>query len=143
MGNLCDGQVFTLADLRNEIVGIDTPVPVLDGSERPYIFLDNAASTPTFGRVLQCVQEFMPWYSGVHRGTGFKSWIATDAYDKAHEVVGKFVGADLTSNVVTFTKNTTESINKLAHRLSFQPGDVVVTTATEHHSNDLDRKSVV
>ena len=137
MSNLCDGKIFTLADLRNEIVGIDTPVPVLDGPERRYIFLDNAASTPTFNRVLQCVQEFMPWYSGVHRGTGFKSWIATDAYDKAHEVVGKFVGADLTSNVVTFTKNTTESINKLAQRLKFQAGDIVVTTSTEHHSNDL------
>jgi selenocysteine lyase/cysteine desulfurase len=79
----------------------------------------------------------MPWYSGVHRGTGFKSWIATDAYDKAHEAVGKFVGADLTANVVTFTKNTTECINKLANRFKFQPDDIVVTTSMEHHSNDL------
>lgn len=131
------GYPATAADLRNEIIGIDTMVPVLGGGERPYVYLDNGASTPAFKRVLQCIQEFMPWYSGVHRGTGFKSWIATDAYDKAHEVVGKFVGADLSSNVVTFTKNTTESINKLANRFGFKPGDIVVTTSTEHHSNDL------
>jgi selenocysteine lyase/cysteine desulfurase len=79
----------------------------------------------------------MPWYSGVHRGTGFKSWIATEAYDRAHEVVGRFVGADPAANVVTFTKNTTESVNKLAARLKLTPGDVVVTTSMEHHSNDL------
>lgn len=127
----------TLAELRSGIVGIDTLVPVLGGAERPYVYLDNSASTPTFHRVMRCIQEFMPWYSGVHRGTGFKSWVATDAYDKAHEVVGKFVGADVTSNIVTFTKNTTECVNKLANRFPFAPDDIVVTTSTEHHSNDL------
>ncbi|MBM2839580.1 MAG: Aminotransferase [Bacteroidetes bacterium] len=132
-----NGYPTTIAALRREIVGLDTKVPVLDGGERPYVYLDNGASTPTFKRVLQCIQEFMPWYSGVHRGTGFKSWIATDAYDKAHDVVGRFVGADLASNLVTFTKNTTESVNKLASRFRFQPNDVVVTTSMEHHSNDL------
>lgn len=132
-----NGYPTTIAELRQEIVGIDTSVPILGGTERPYVFLDNGASTPTFKRVLQCIQEFMPWYSGVHRGTGFKSWVATDAYDRAHEVVGRFVGADLPSNIVTFTKNTTECVNKLASRFMFKTGDIVVTTSMEHHSNDL------
>ncbi len=132
-----NGYPTTVAALRDQVVGIDTKVPVLGDSERPYVFLDNGASTPTFKRVMQCIQEFMPWYSGVHRGTGFKSWVATDAYDRAHEVVGRFVGADLSSNIVTFTKNTTECVNKLASRFMFQPGDIVVTTSMEHHSNDL------
>ena len=128
---------ISLADLRSDIVGIDTVVPLLDGSERPYVFLDNAASTPAFGEVLRCIEEFLPWYSGVHRGTGFKSLLATEAFDAAHDTIGRFVGADLSSNTVIFTKNTTEGVNKLANRFSFRPDDVVVTTMMEHHSNDL------
>jgi len=128
---------LTLATLRGEIVGLDRRVPVLDGSERPYVFLDNAASTPAFRAVLDCVEEFLPWYSGVHRGTGFKSLLATAAFDGAHDVVGRFVGADLGTNTVVFTKNTTESVNKLSNRFGFRSGDVVITTLMEHHSNDL------
>jgi cysteine desulfurase / selenocysteine lyase len=127
----------TIADLRNDIVGIDTLVPLLDGTERPYIFLDNAASTPTFKRVLHCIEEFLPWYSGVHRGTGFKSLLATEVFDRAHAVVLSFVGADMTTNTGIFTKNTTECINKLSSRFNFQPDDVIITTIMEHHSNDL------
>jgi cysteine desulfurase/selenocysteine lyase len=128
---------LTAEDLREDVVGIDTPVPVLDGSERRYIFLDNAASTPTFASVLRWVQEFLPWYSGVHRGTGFKSLLATEAFDRAHDLVGRFVGADLSTNTVVFVKNTTEAINKLANRFPFVSGDLVITTVMEHHSNDL------
>ena len=126
-----------VGDLRDEIVGIDTRVPLLDGTERPYVFLDNAASTPALKGVLRAVEEFLPWYSGVHRGTGFKSILATGVFDAAHDQVGAFVGADAASSTVIFTKNTTECINKLANRIPFRPGDVVVTTMMEHHSNDL------
>ena len=124
-------------DLRREIVGIETAVPLLDGTERPYVFLDNAASTPALRGVLRAVEEFLPWYSGVHRGTGFKSVLATGVFDAAHDAVGRFVGADLSRNTVIFTKNTTECVNKLSNRFRFQPGDVVITTMMEHHSNDL------
>ncbi len=130
-------QRLGVRDLRNEIVGIDTRVPLLDGSLRPYVFLDNAASTPAFRSVLRCVEAFLPWYSGVHRGTGFKSLLATEVFDRAHDVVGRFVGADPATATVVFTKNTTECVNKLAHRFPFSPGDVVITTRMEHHSNDL------
>jgi selenocysteine lyase/cysteine desulfurase len=123
--------------LRDEIIGIDTRVPLLDGTERPYVFLDNAASTPAFRSVLRAVEEFLPWYSGVHRGTGFKSLLATQAFDAAHDRVGRFVGGDLRTNTVVFTKNTTECVNKLANRTAFGPDDVVITTLLEHHSNDL------
>jgi cysteine desulfurase / selenocysteine lyase len=125
------------SDLRDEIVGCDRRVPVLDGSERPYIFLDNAASTPAFTRVLDAVREFLPWYSGVHRGTGFKSLLATEVFDAAHDAVGRFVGADLNTNTVIFTKNTTECVNKLSNRFEFEEGHLVLTTLLEHHSNDL------
>lgn len=126
-----------IKQIRNGIVGIDTEVPCLDGENRPYVFLDNAASTPSFKSVLKCIEDFMPWYSGVHRGTGFKSLLSTKLFDSAHEVAGNFVGADLNTNTVVFVKNTTEAINKLAARFNFSPDDIVVTTAMEHHSNDL------
>jgi len=51
--------------------------------------------------------------------------------------VGRFFGADPATEVVIFGKNTTEAINKLANRFPFKPGDVVLTTIMEHHSNDL------
>jgi cysteine desulfurase / selenocysteine lyase len=129
--------IATIADLRKEVVGIDTRVPVLDGTERPYVFLDNAASTPALRPVVRCIEEFLPWYSGVHRGTGFKSLLATEAFDIAHDVVAEFVGADPLTQSVIFLKNTTECVNKLASRANLKPDDLVITTLTEHHSNDL------
>ena len=126
-----------LEEIRRDVVGIDTVVPLLDGTERRYVFLDNAASTPTFGRVMKCIEDFMPWYSGVHRGTGLKSLVATEAFDEAHRIIAEFVGADLSSNVVIMLKNTTEAINKLSHRLGLTKDDVVITAIMEHHSDLL------
>lgn len=126
---------LTQADLRSNIIGIDTAVPTLDGTERPYTFLDNAASTPTLRPVWNRIGEFLPWYSAVHRGTGFKSLIATEAYERTHAVVARFVGADPATHQVIFARNTTACINKLARR--FTTNDLVITTGMEHHSNDL------
>ena len=78
-----------LLSVRRRIVGIDQKVPVLDGSLRPYINFDNAASTPTLQDVLDTVNDFMNWYSSVHRGTGFKSKVATQAYDDARRIVAE------------------------------------------------------
>ncbi|MGE5429470.1 MAG: aminotransferase class V-fold PLP-dependent enzyme [Syntrophomonadaceae bacterium] len=133
-------------NLHDRIFGIDRRVPILDGRCIPYINLDNAASTPPLAEVMKAVEEFMPYYSSVHRGTGFKSRLSTAAYDKAHEIIGHFVGADLNTNTVIFGKNTTEVLNKLSYRLEIPEGQVVITTRLEHHSNDLpwrDRASVV
>src|ERR1043166_1438702 len=135
--NKSDGKSMSLAELRREVVGIDTKIPVLDGSERRYVFLDNAASTPTFRSVLKCIEEFLPWYSGVHRGMGFKAIVATNVYEQTRRIAGDFIGADPTRNILLFGKNTTEVVNKLANSFGFKPGDVVVTTVMEHHSNDL------
>lgn len=128
---------LTIDNVRENIVGIDAQVPLLDGSHRPYVNFDNAASTPALRPVFGKVNEFMTWYSSIHRGTGFKSQIATEAYDLAHDIVGCFVGANLDTNTVIFGKNTTEAINKLAHRFPLQPDDVVLCSLMEHHSNDL------
>ena len=64
-------------DLRARIVGLDRAVPLLDGRRVPYVNLDNAASTPALVDVARAVDEFMPFYSSVHRGTGFKSRLST------------------------------------------------------------------
>ena len=128
---------WQIDQLRSNIVGIDTEVPILDGSRVPYVFLDNGASTPTFRHVLNVMSDFMQFYSGVHRGTGFKSILSTRAFDEAHDLAGEFVGADLAKNTVVFGKNTTELVNKMANRCDWREGDVVLTTLMEHHSNDL------
>src|SRR5512139_604774 len=126
-----------LLSVRQRIVGIDQVVPVLDGSTRPYVNFDNAASTPTLQDVLDTVNEFLRWYSSVHRGTGFKSQVATQAYDDARRIVADFVGANLNDHTVIFGKNTTDAINKLSYRLPLKKDDVVLVSLLEHHSNDL------
>jgi len=122
---------------RQEIVGIDQQVPLLDGSFTIYTNLDNSASTPAFRRVKEKMDEVFTWYSSVHRGSGFKSLLSTHLYDEARLVVLNFVDADPESECVIFCKNTTEAINYLASIYPFEPGDMVLTTAMEHHSNDL------
>lgn len=123
--------------MRECIYGVDREVPLLDGTWVRYVNLDNAASTPPMVQVVDFLNEMAPYYSSVHRGTGFKSRLCTEAYDRAHDIIGKFVGADCRTNTVIFVKNATEALNKLSHRLSIPEDHVVITTRLEHHSNDL------
>ncbi|MFO7676754.1 MAG: aminotransferase class V-fold PLP-dependent enzyme [bacterium] len=123
--------------LRQELVGLDVEVPVLGGGLRRYVTLDSASSTPTFRPVLEKVDEFLRYYSNVHRGEGYKSQFASWAFEEARGIVARFVGADPDHDTVIFTRNTTESINKLARIYPFHKDPVVLTTLMEHHSNDL------
>ena len=122
---------------RDQIVGLDRLMPVLNGRMAPYINLDNAASTPPLKSVVEAVNRFLPYYSSVHRGAGFKSRLSTATYDDAHDTIARFVGADPSTNTVIFGKNTTEAINKLAYRFPLADESVVLSTGMEHHSNDL------
>ncbi|MCB9135221.1 MAG: aminotransferase class V-fold PLP-dependent enzyme [Anaerolineales bacterium] len=125
----------TFADL---FAGLDVETPLLDGSHRRYINFDNAASTPPLKAVQRAVNEFMTYYSSVHRGTGFKSQLATHIYEEAREITMRFVGADPQTHTCIYGKNTTEALNKLARRFPFTPErNVVLTSGMEHHSNDL------
>ena len=128
---------LTIDSIRDQVVGIDRKVPLLDGRVVQYINLDNAATTPALRPVFDKVNEFLPWYSSVERGAGFKSRLSTEMYRRAREIVRGFVGADSDAYTVIFTKNTTESINKLAHRIDFASDDIVLRSIMEHHSNDL------
>ena len=127
----------SLDDVRRRVVGIDAEVTLLDGSKRPYINFDNASTTPCLGRVFERTAEFLRWYGSVGRGAGFKSDVSTAAMSDARASLASFVGADLAAHTVIFTKNTTEALNKLAHRFPFAAGDVVLCSLMEHHSNDL------
>lgn len=126
-----------VASLRSRIVGIDQLVPTVGGGLKPYINLDNAASTPVLREVLDTVNRFMDWYSSVHRGAGFKSQVSTRAYEDARDIVAEFVGGNHAEHLVIFGKNASEAINKVSWRLKLAPDDVVLVSQMEHHSNDL------
>ena len=120
------------------LVGAHAPVPCLDGIERPYRDLDCAASTPALQVVADTVDDFLPSYSSVHRGAGYKSRRATEAYEAARSIAQRFARrAAERDDVVVIVRNTTEAINHLAYRLRLGPDSVVVTTVVEHHANLL------
>jgi len=119
------------------LVGDGTPVPCLDGRRRPYLSLDAAASTAALPSVMKRVDEFVPWYSSVHRGAGYKSRLSTAAYEEAREAALTFAGRAGGDDVAIICRNTTEALNHLAYRLRLAPTDVVVTTVVEHHANLL------
>jgi selenocysteine lyase/cysteine desulfurase len=128
----------TQHDYSSLFVGLDTLIPLIDGSCRRYINLDNAASTPPMKAVQKAVDDFLVYYSSVHRGTGFKSQLSTYAYERARSIVMDFVGANPVEHTCIFGKNTTEAINKLARRLPlYGKRNIVLASGMEHHSNDL------
>ena len=123
--------------LKKMIVGGDTKIPLSNGTYVSAINFDNAATTPPLLSVLDEVNHFAPWYSSIHRGTGYKSHLSSNAYECSREVVKNFVKADKDS-IVIFVKNTTEAINKLSHRLwDPRKKTVILSSNMEHHSNDL------
>ncbi len=132
---------ISINDLPDMLLGAETVVPTLHGPMR-YINFDNAASTPTFSVIADSVTSFLRWYSNVHRGTGFKSQLASWAFEKSREIIAEFIGADLDQQVVIFTKNSTEAINKLAHRVPLDDDGIILTTLMEHHSNELPWRQV-
>jgi selenocysteine lyase/cysteine desulfurase len=116
------------------LIGDNTVVSCADGRARRYVNLDYAASTPVMAAVWEAVERFVPWYSSVHRGSGLKSRVSTDAFENSRGAVAEFVGAR-DDDAVVFVRNTTEAINVLSTAL--RPGARVLSTAVEHHSNML------
>lgn len=96
-----------------ELVGEDLAVPCVDGIDRPYLSLDAVASTPAVPVVAERVNAFLPWYSSVHRGAGWKSQLATAAYEDARAAAPAFAGRTDTDDVAVICRNTTEAINHL------------------------------
>jgi selenocysteine lyase/cysteine desulfurase len=116
------------------LIGSDVEVRCTDGTDRRYVNLDYAASTPVMEEVWDAVEAFVPWCSSVHRGTGAKSQVSTAAFEDAREDVARFVGARPDDTVV-WVRNTTEAINVLATALP--AGTKVLSSGVEHHANML------
>jgi selenocysteine lyase/cysteine desulfurase len=119
------------------LVGDGLLVPCVDGIERPYVNLDAAASTGALPEVATEVADFLPWYSSVHRGTGFKSQRATMAHEQARASILSFANRTGRDDIAIICRNTTEAINHLAYRMRFAAGDIVLTSVVEHHANLL------
>jgi cysteine desulfurase/selenocysteine lyase len=124
-------------DWREHFSGVDLPVPVHGGRTVTGINFDNAASTPPLKRVRDAVNVFSDVYSSVHRGTGYKSRLSTDAYEHAREVVARFLGVDKEDQVVIFVKGTTDALNRIAAEHSRLEGKQVLVTQMEHHADLL------
>lgn len=100
------------------------------------IYLDSAAISLSPEPVVNAVVEFEHRYrSNVGRGIHRFTQIASQRYWHAHEKVARFIGGE--EGTIVFTKNTTESINMVARGLVWKPGDRIITTILEHHSNLL------
>jgi cysteine desulfurase/selenocysteine lyase len=108
---------------------------------RPLVYLDNASSSHKPRQVLDAERTFVEQhYANVHRGVHTLSQESTDAYEAARSTVAAFIGAR--HDDVVFTKNVTESLNLVAYSLGnpgspirLGPGDEIVVTEMEHHSN--------
>lgn len=131
---------------------IHRPVPLLDLQRvradfpilgrrirgKPLVYLDNAATSQKPQCVIDAVTHFYTAENAnIHRGVHYLSERATAAYDLVRESVARFINAP-SSRQVIFTKGTTEGINLVAQsygRPRLSPGDDIVITAMEHHSN--------
>ncbi len=113
--------------------------PVLDQkvNGKQLVYFDNAATTQ---KPLPVIQRISDYYlnenSNVHRGVHHLSQVATEAYENARNFVARYLNAEESREII-FTRGTTESINLLATvmRSWILPGDEVVITGMEHHSN--------
>ncbi len=123
-----------------DLAGVRAQFPILARTVhgRPLVYLDNAASTQKPRAVIDAISEFYAGgYANVHRGVHLLSAEATEAYDQVREKVARLIGAADPAECV-FVRGTTEGINLVAQtfgRARVGPGDEVLITAMEHHSN--------
>lgn len=121
-----------------EQVRKDFPILSRKIYDRPLVYLDNAATTQKPLCVLDAMrEEYLNVNANVHRGVHYLSQKATDLHEAARETVRRFVNAQ-SANEIVFTRGTTESMNLVASSFvegMMQPGDEVIVSVMEHHSN--------
>ncbi len=120
--------------------------PILDRevNGNPLVYLDSGNTSQKPRQVIDAVREHYELHNAnVARSVHTLGTEATEAFEGAREKVAAFVGAGTAAEIV-FTKNSTEAINLVAHaftavaqdpRLRLGPGDEIVITEMEHHSN--------
>ncbi len=119
-------------------VRADFPILHQQVNGKPLVYLDNGATSQKPRAVIDALVKYYERdNSNVHRGLHALSMRATDAYEGARARIAKFLNAADSSEII-FTRGTTESINIVARSWAhahLKPGDVVLTTEMEHHSN--------
>ena len=112
----------------------------------PLVYLDNAATSQKPASVIKALVDYYELHNAnVHRGAHTLAMEATIAYEEAREKVARFINAPSPENIV-FVRNTTEAINLVAYswaRGHVGPGDRIVSTEMEHHSNLVPWQQVV
>jgi cysteine desulfurase/selenocysteine lyase len=105
---------------------------------KPLAYLDSASSTQKPRQVLDALREFYETsYANVHRGVYDLAARSTAGYEGAREKVRAFVNAESTREII-FTRSATEALNLVAYAWGLDnlgPGDIVLVTELEHHSN--------
>lgn len=123
-----------------DIAKIRADFPILSTQvyNRPVVYFDNGATTQKPLPVLKALDDYYREYnSNVHRGVHFLSQKATDAQEAARRKVAQYINAKHEHEII-FTRGTTESINLVAYSFGkrfLQPGDEIIISAMEHHSN--------
>jgi cysteine desulfurase/selenocysteine lyase len=119
--------------VRHQFPGLQTRV-----HGKPLVYLDSAASAQKPQAVIDAEREvYERYYSNIHRGVHQLSVLATDAYEKARARVQRFLGAPEVREIILL-RGATEAINLVAQTYGRQhvgPGDEVLITGLEHHSN--------
>jgi len=116
----------------------DFPILAQKINGKPLAYLDSAVTAQKPRQMLEAMTSFYETsYANVHRGVYALAERATEAFEGAREKVARFVNAP-SSREIVFTRNATEALNLVAYAWGFSnlgPGDVVVVTELEHHSN--------
>jgi cysteine desulfurase/selenocysteine lyase len=128
----------TSGGLDVERIRADFPALHQEAHGRPLVYLDNAATTQKPRQVIDAVSHFYEHdCANVHRGVHLLSQRATVAYESARTTIKNHLGA-ADSREIVFTRGTTEGINLVASsfvRPRLSPGDEILITGMEHHSN--------
>ncbi len=105
---------------------------------KPLVYLDSGATAQKPRCVIECGKRlYEETNANVHRGVHYLSGKATDLFEAARETVREFIGAGAVSEVI-FTSGATAAINAVAYSYGeafFKPGDNIVVSEMEHHSN--------
>ena len=124
-----------------DVERIRADFPILQRTVRggkPLVYLDSAATSQKPASVIEALAGFYRTSNAnIHRGIYELSEEASVLYEEARAKVARFIGAARAEEVI-FVRNTTEAINLVARvwgTTQLRPGDVVVTTILEHHSN--------
>jgi cysteine desulfurase/selenocysteine lyase len=116
----------------------DFPALQQDINEHPLVYLDSAASAQQPASVIDAVVNYQRYdHANVHRGVHTLSYRATDAFEGARDKIRTFINAASRTEII-LTSGTTESINLVAQsfcRPRVGPGDKILITHLEHHSN--------